>query len=193
MDKTFKIIGAHGNNERQEDDFYATDPHAIDELLKAESFSHDVWECACGMNHLSYRLMDYGFNVRMSDIKKRIDDDRIEIIDFLKVKNYTWDGDIITNPPYKYAVEFIQQALNVVKRDCKVAMLLRIQFLEGKQRYEKIFIDNPPCRIYVFTKRLYCAINGEFYEHSSSAICYAWFVWVKGFKGKPTIEWINVY
>lgn len=99
MDKTFKIIGAHGISERQEDDFYATDPLAIDELLKVETFYHDIWECACGMNHLSYRLKRYGFNVKMSDIKKRIDDDRIEIIDFLKVKNYTWDGDIITNPP----------------------------------------------------------------------------------------------
>lgn len=70
-------------------------------------------------------------------------------------------------------------------------MLLRIQFLESMQRYEKIFKDNPPCRIYVFTKRLNCSKNGEFDKFKDGAICYAWFVWVKGFKGKPTIEWIN--
>ena len=25
----------------------------------------------------------------------------------------------------------------------------------------------------------------------SSAVCYCWFVWEKGYKGKPTVDWIT--
>ena len=34
-------------------------------------------------------------------------------------------------------------------------------------------------------------MNGEFEKYPSGAIAYAWFVWEKGYKGKPTIDWIN--
>ena len=33
VDKTFKLIGAHGTGERQKDDYYATDPKALEALL----------------------------------------------------------------------------------------------------------------------------------------------------------------
>ena len=48
----FITLGAsnHTDKERQEDDFYATDPIAIDKLFKAVKFAPDYhfWECACG-------------------------------------------------------------------------------------------------------------------------------------------------
>lgn len=34
-------------------------------------------------------------------------------------------------------------------------------------------------------------MNGEFEKYPSSAIAYAWFVWVKGFTGETTVRWIN--
>lgn len=39
--------------------------------------------------------------------------------------------------------------------------------------------------------RMKCAKNGKFEETGSSAAAYAWFVWEKGYKGDPTIKWIN--
>ncbi len=46
----FKMLGAsnHTNEQREENDYYATDPNAIEELLKNETFSDNVWECAVG-------------------------------------------------------------------------------------------------------------------------------------------------
>ena len=46
----FKIIGAsnHTEDEREENDYYATDPNTLIPLLKKEDISHNVWECACG-------------------------------------------------------------------------------------------------------------------------------------------------
>lgn len=58
----------HTDQEREENDFYATDPIAIDKLLKVEKPSHFIWECACGDGHLAKRLKEYGFEVLSSDI-----------------------------------------------------------------------------------------------------------------------------
>ena len=101
-----------------------------------------------------------------------------------------WGGDIITNPPYKYAAEFVEHALEVIGSGHKVAMFLKLTFLEGEKRRE-LFRTNPPRKIYVFTKRINCALNGEeqFFK-TSSAVCYAWFVWEKGNTEKPVIDWI---
>lgn len=71
-------------------------------------------------------------------------------------------------------------------------MFLKLIFLEGKDRYDKLFSIHPPKRIHVFTKRVRCDIDGDFTKNESSAVCYAWFIWEKGYKGKPTIDWINV-
>ena len=40
----------------------------------------------------------------------------------------------------------------------------------------------------LFFGRITCAMNGEFENCLSSAIAYAWYIWEKGYKGKPTIN-----
>lgn len=184
----FKQIGAsnHTKDKREENDFYATNPKAIDDLLKRESFSNHIWECACGLGHLSERLKEHKFNVYATDIIIRnncID----EKIDFLN-NSIKWDGDIITNPPYKYVTEFIQTALSKIEKSHKIAFFLKLTTLEGAERYNKIYKYNPPKKLYVYVKRIQCAKNGIF--KVSSAVCYAWFIWEKDYKGKTEIEWI---
>ena len=69
-------------------------------------------------------------------------------------------------------------------------MFLKILFLEGKTRKE-FFLENSPKVIYVASGRLNCAKNGDFDKYTTGAVCYAWFVWEKGFTGEPVIRWIN--
>ena len=184
----FVQLGAssHSETEREENDYYATDPKAIDDLFFKEEFSNKIWECAAGGGHLAKRMRQLGKYVFCSDLIDRGYED--ELYDFLSEDNRTWDGDIITNPPYKYCSEFILSALRRIKKGSKVAMFLKLQTLEGQDRYEQIFSKYPPIRIHVYVKRIQCAKNGEF--SGSSAVCYAWFVWEKGFNGKTTIDWI---
>lgn len=54
-----------------------------------------------------------------------------------------WDGDILTNPPYKYEKEFIEHAMTIIPDGRKVFMFLKLQFLEGKARGE-LFKKYPP-------------------------------------------------
>lgn len=187
----FLAIGSsnHARDKRQPHDYYATDPKAMELLLAEESFSPVVWECACGAGHLGKVLEAHGHNVLGTDLVYRGYGER-KPADFLATCVDDFSGDIITNPPYKYAFDFVRKAIEIVKPGNKVAMFLKLQFLEGKAR-KHFFRDNPPKTVYVFSSRLICAKNGEFEKYTSSAIAYAWFVWEKGYQGHPIIKWIN--
>ena len=111
-------------------------------------------------------------------------------VDFLSCTE-PYEGDIITNPPYKYAQEFVEKALGLIPVGNKVAMFLRIQFLEGKQR-RQFFEKSPPKVVYVASQRLNCAMNGDFSKYqTNTAVCFCWFIWEKGFKGEPVIRRFN--
>lgn len=89
------------------------------------------------------------------------------------------------------AGEFVTKAMELIKPGHKLALLLKIQFLEGKGR-RALFKKYPPKVIYVSTSRFACVKNGNFTSSSNaSAVCYAWFVWEKGFTGDPIIKWFN--
>ena len=189
----FKALAAsnHSSTERQPEDYYATEPRAAELLLENESFDGPIWECACGEKHLSNVFTNWGgYDVRSSDLYDRCGN---EVFDFLSIENTHWDGNIITNPPYKFALDFVYKALQIVPDGKKVCMFLKVQFLEGKARRE-LFRSHPPKVVYVSSSRLLCAPNGDF-EHATknggSAVAYAWFVWEKGFKGDTIVKWIN--
>lgn len=177
----------YAQRERETNDYYATEPKAVELLLELETFSPNVWECACGEGHLAKVLTEKGYNVLASDLIERGYGEGG--IDFLQ-STKEFDGDIITNPPYKYAKDFVEHALEVVTEGHKVAMFLKVQFLEGKARKE-LFEKYPPKTIYVSSSRLVCAPNGDFENAPSSAVAYAWFIWEKGYTGDPIVRWFN--
>lgn len=149
---SFAQLGAsnHSEKEREQNDYYATDPNSLKEFLKAlkrDNFTlhNDIWECACGEGHLSKVLISEGYNVYSSDLIDR--NYGKGKIDFLKV-NEKWKGDILTNPPYKYAKEFVEKSLQLIDKDNYVIMYLKIQFLEGQKR-RKLFNKFPPIYIYI--------------------------------------------
>lgn len=187
----YTTLGAsnHSDKERQSHDYYATEPKATELLLAEENFAPVIWECACGEGHMAKILEENGYQVISTDLIYRGYGNE-EPVDFLHEPVAEFEGDIITNPPYKYALQFVEKALERVKPGRKVAMFLKLQFLEGKGR-KQFFLKHPPKTVYVSSSRLICAMNGEFEKYPSSAVAYAWFVWEKGYKGNPEIKWIN--
>lgn len=185
---TFTTLGAsnHSDYERADHDFYATDSRAIDELFKIIDKPTEVWECACGAGHLSKRMRELGVKVYSSDLIDR--GYGTPGIDFLAMCNLVAPV-IITNPPYRYAKEFVLHALELGAE--MVCMFLKLTFLEGVGRQE-LFQKYPPHTVAVFVRRIQVARNGdpEMFKKSSAA-CYAWFIWEKGYDGKPEIIWIN--
>lgn len=182
----FSTLGAsnHAKGERAQFDLYCTHPKAVEELLKLEQFSSQIWEPCDGLGHISDTLMAKGYNVRRSDIITR--DRDIEQLDFLAYDGKGWNGDIITNPPYSCATSMVRKALSVVSDGCKVAMWLRILFLESKHRQE-LFREFPLKRIWVSSSRIECGKNGVFGKGSPQG--YMWVIWEKGYEGATKIDW----
>lgn len=193
---TFVTLGAsnHSDKDREKDDFYATDPNALEiflEKLKQDNIKlhKEIWECACGQGHLSEVLKKYDYDVYSTDKVDRGYGD--EQIDFLKEKCFDDDlkADILTNPPYKYAKEFVEKALKIQAPGYYTIMFLKIQFLEGQARKE-LFKKYPPKYVYVNSARQLCAMNGEFEKYKATALCYCWYIWEKGWKGETIVRWI---
>lgn len=186
----FKTLGAsnHATHDRQAEDYYATEPKATEWLCKLESFKGPILEPSCGEGHMAKVLMAHGYEVVARDLVDR--GFGTAGMDFLAIDNTAWQGDIITNPPYKFALEFVRKALAIIPNGHKVAMFLKIQFLEGKAR-RKLFDSTPPKTVWVSSSRLKCAMNGDFDAVGSSASCYAWFVWEKGYQGNTVVRWFN--
>ena len=92
---------------------------------KQEKFDK-VWECACGEGHLAKILEEKGILHLASDL---IDRGYGDVFDFLSTENKEWEGDIITNPPYSLAKDFIEKALQIIPQGNKIEMFLKIKFL----------------------------------------------------------------
>lgn len=180
----------HSLDERESLDYYATEPKAVELLLELEDFQKNIWEAACGGGHISRVLEENGYKVYSTDLVDR--GYEIGGKDFFEEKGIN-TFDIITNPPYKIARKFVEHALDISANGVKVAMFLKLTFLESRTRKE-FFKKYPPKVIYVSASRLKCAKNGDFLKYGNgvgTAIAYAWYIWEKGYEGDTIIKWFN--
>jgi hypothetical protein len=192
----FKTLGAsnHTDKERESQDYYATDPIAIDKLEAVYNIPAYVWECACGQGHLSLRLHDYGHGVFSTDI---VNIGLGKVADFLQQKEMpaVFHKDltqnnvcILTNPPYKYATEFVEHAMEILPNGAPAIMLLKTTALEGKGRWERLYSKGYLKAVYQFKERLLCAKNGDFEGMKAgggSDVSYAWFIFANDGKNDP--------
>lgn len=170
----YSNIGAsnHSKLEREENDYYATDPYAVTLLDKYGLLDDNLyWETACGGGNLSKELIRLGYNVVSSDKYDRGYGD--VGVDFFEC-NEVFQGNTITNPPYSFINDWIVHSLKITANKCYI--FGRIQTIETVKRYNQIFKDNPPVYICPFVKRVKCYPNGNI-TNKSSAVCYAWFIW----------------
>lgn len=173
--------------ERQKDDFYPTPERATLALLKAETFTGPIWDPACGDGAISKLFEASGHAVISSDLVDRgYGESRV---DFLM--EYTSRApNIVTNPPFKLAVPFVRHSLNLTTS--KVAMLLKIAFLEGQER-AILFKESPLARVHVFSQRLAFVPGGTTGARKldgGGMMAFAWFVWEHGYVGAPQLWWI---
>jgi len=197
--KGTSLAGGSNIHQRVENDFYATDPKSVEDLL----INYDIdgssfYEPCCGQGHISKVLEWYYPKAKhyASDLVYRgygqgnIDFLNTSINNLpIKGKKVDW---IITNPPFKLAQEFIDKSLQLT--NIGVAIFLKIQFLEGQKRKE--WHQKLPLNfVYVFSSRQLVLNNGERINPKtgkewSSTMCFAWFIWKHGYSGEPIIRWV---
>ena len=113
-----KHQGYHGawndNNARSErvaDDLYPTPAEATQCLLRRVKFNGAIWECAAGMGHISWELIQAGYEYISTDLCAA-QYQHGETLDFLQADK-ALAPNIVTNPPYKLLREFIRKALTL--------------------------------------------------------------------------------
>jgi hypothetical protein len=95
---------------------------------------------------------------------------------------------VVTNPPFKLADDFALHALRLGAQ--KVALLMRLAWLEGRARHERVFKDHPPSRVWTFSRRLTMwRADDPNPRDSGGTMAFAWFVWERGHTG-PVLGWL---
>lgn len=171
--------------DREADDFYATPRSSIEQLLGVEAFDGPVWEPACGDGAISRVLQEKGYEVTSTDLIER--GFGTGGVDFL-MEYKPLAENIVTNPPFKLGTEFAGHALQLVRR--KVAMLLKVGFLEGPTR-ETLHMSL--ARVWVMRRRVTFLKGGKEFSRSNGKggiHAYAWFVWDKSHSGPVTLGWL---
>ena len=190
-----KLTGGNPQNERVANDYYATNPVAVQMLLDNHRFQGKyILEPCVGAGHIANKLKEYyKEEVIGVDIVDRGYPDTI-VTDFLNWETDKHFDTIITNPPYSLAKEFIFKCMELLTSGGQLAMFLRINFLETVNRKE-LFDTYPPKYIYVFRKRMPIFNNGIELDPSTgkpwaTTLCNAWFIWCKGSQTEPIIRWL---
>jgi hypothetical protein len=159
--------------------FFPTPSHAVELLLKKIQFEGLILEPACGKGNISKVLLASGYHVRSSDLGNHGYGE--EEIDFFTLSEAV--PNIVTNPPFGDTPKWIRRCLKLAEK--KVALLLPIEMLGGKARYE-IFRTRPPRLVFVLLDRISFKNDRKKYHQTC-----AWFVWEEGFKDRPQIEWLE--
>ncbi len=171
---------------REEHDFYPTHPGATRALLKVEKFDGAIWEPSCGEGDMSRVLEAGGYDVISTDLIDRGYGEGNR--DFLM----EWQPlapNIVTNPPFRWAIEFTDRALQLTTG--KVALFLRLAFLEGVER-GKWFPNTPLARVWIMSRRVPMQ-RGKLQEEGDGhgVIAFAWFVWEHSHSGPPTLGFLD--
>jgi hypothetical protein len=178
----------HAPADRQRDDFYATPRSAIEQLLQVEKFDGPIWEPACGDGAITRVLREHGYPVISSDLIDRGCPCQWSGVDFL-LEYQQHAPNIVTNPPFKLGADFVRHAIFLAKG--KVAMLLKIGFLEGPTKQD---LHERLSRVWVIRRRVTFLKNGKDLvrsEGKGGIHTYAWFVWDRQHSGPPVIGWLE--
>lgn len=182
-----KIGSLESSNERDPMDFYATNPSDVEQIcqiLGIDKGGLTILEPCAGNGHIAKVLEKMGHEVTTNDIIER-DYPLDYTLDYL-------DGDpipkefnvVLTNPPFKYAKEFIEKSLDYAP---VVIILAKIDLLETAKR--KDLNNNHLQRVFIHSQRARFALGGdEKYFKKSTSMATAWYMYVRNKKGKTRLE-----
>lgn len=183
----------HSGYARVDSDYYREPAWITDALLDAVQFTGTILDPCCGGGRIPSRCLDRGLHATGSDIVDRgfgrVQDvfDRTEPLD-----------NIISNPPFTLAERVARHAFTIVRH--RIALLLRLPFLEGKCR-DALYARFPPTLILASRKRVSCPPGrlgrdgpkdrwGALLEpeETGGKMPYAWFIWQIGHVGDTVIR-----
>lgn len=125
------------------------------------------------------------------DIVSRVDSDfiynQIYIKDFRDWEALPQFDLIISNPPYKYAEEFVRKSWASLRHGGEMMFLMRLAFLESQKRCKGLWQELSPDSVFVLGRRPSFTGNGK-----TDNTAYSLYHWVKDRRNKGTsLYWLN--
>lgn len=179
-----KFHGLNRPNAEAPAQYHPTPPALTRVLLDRERFRNTILEPCAGQGHVVRVLQEYGYSVLTNELYPQLDHHTPDsALDWLTAKDPTWAEcwGLVSNPPYRQALQFIQRAIDLKIK--KHAWLLRLQFAEGEKRHRLLFSKTPPSRVHVFSERVQVSEQGV-EQPRGGMIVYAWWVWDATFYGR---------
>ena len=192
---------------REEHDHYI-EPFACSErLFEVETFSHLLWDPACGWGRIVASALAAGYAVRGTDIVDRYMEPRFAwsgCRDFLACEplpaKLINGRDVVCNPPFDLFQRFAKRALSLPTQ--KVAMI----WLWRRLPAAGWLASTPLARVWLMTPRPSMP-TGEFIKRvergerdpktgkplrvGGGTQDFAWLVWDKAYAGKPEMMWLT--
>lgn len=176
-------------------DFYRTPAWCVEVLLEREDLLPQIYDPACGDGAILEVLQSHGHTVHGLDIHPP---SALQASQSLGVPVWVGDYldpdrvhpphcDVVMNPPYKLAAEFVRAALERAQPREKICALLRLNFL-GSSRKRIDLVGPGSClrSVLVLSKRPSFTGDGR-----TDASDYAFFVWEAGHKGSAEVVVLN--
>lgn len=162
-------------------DFYPTPPWAARAggvlIQHLDPGAWSCWEPACGEGHMAHGLIDYfEGGVFASDVFPYGYGQVLDFLDPARAADDVSFDWVVTNPPFIAAADFLRSAWPRARRG--VALLCRLQWLEGVDRYELLFREGLLSVLAPFAERVPMT-KGRWDPAASTATAYAWFVFLK--------------
>ena len=178
---------------RDEYDWYVEPKVCSQALFELESFNGTIWDPACGMGRIVDSAREAGYEAVGTDINPEARSDR-EPYCFLNDNVPVLKDNIVSNPPFGIAEEFVRKGIEIVNQSGKVAMILPIVWMAGFSK-KRDWLPNSPLKVvYPISPRpsmppAKVIMSGE--KPGNGTKDFAWFVWQNGFSGSPKIAFMN--
>jgi hypothetical protein len=171
--------------DRHPDDYYIEEEWCDRRLFEVEKFKGGIFDPACGSGRIVRAAIAAG-HVALGHDKVRRSVECTREADFLT--SDVWVSNIVSNPPFGIAQEFIEHALEMSQG--KTAMLLPLTWLAGDDRAVWL-ATTPLLRVYVLTPRPSMP-PGPVIEAGiklgGGKKDFCWVVWLRAYDGTPTFH-----
>lgn len=174
---------------RDPDDWYVEPAWTAERLFQVEPFVGRIWDPACGIGTIVKAAQAFGYDAAGSDKIAR-SECCVSPMDFLD-QVITLGENIVCNPPFGIAQRFVELALQ--RAAYKVAMLLPSDWLHGDKR-SRWLEGTPLYRVWFLTPRPSMPpgrVIQAGLKPGGGKEDFAWFVWLKGFDGQPSVRWLR--
>lgn len=180
--------------ERDDLDWYVEPKECSRALFYVESFNGPIWDPACGIGRIVEQAVSVGKQAFGSDVINRsiYCEFTANFLDFeYNIPRYS---NIVMNPPFSLAEEFIKKSINIIPNGGKIAAILPLVWLAGFSTKRDWLPESPLRKVFPISPRPSMppgkvVLAGEKPGNGTKDFC--WLVWQKGYTGRPEVEFLN--